>query len=221
MKVVDGFASLFPGDPLLPLPHRVHVAVVHALAQQVLLQLEGARGGGVAGPPVPRPPVTLAVASLATSATSAAAALSHTSKLMSSLLKYFSVNSKYFCQLLIIYHYLDVVVDRAGLAVGGGGDPAVAGLRGLQILPGAVAGVAAGQGAARTRPWTRQVLGIRIRAVGAFWHSFVPDILEGIYDLILKASSALIALRPISALHFKLDASNFVLCFKHKSFKAS
>ena len=179
MKVVDGFASLFPGDPLLPLPHCVHVAVVHALAQQVLLQLEGARGGGVAGPPVSRPPVALAVASLATSATSTAAALSHTSKLMSPLLKYFSVNSKYFCELLIIHHYLDVVVDRAGLAVGGGGDPAVAGLRGLQILPGAVVGVAAGQGAARTRPWTRQVLGIGqlghfdAHSYTTFWKAFM------------------------------------------------
>ena len=129
-------------------------------------------------------------------------------------------NSKHFCHLVIVYHYLDVVVDRAGLAVGGGGDPAVAGLRGLQILPGAVVGVAAGQGAARTRPWTRQVLGIRNRTVGVSSHSFVIDIFEGINDIILIASNALIliALRPISALHFKLNASDFVLCFKHKSF---
>ncbi len=46
VELVDALAPLFPGDALLTLPHRVHVTVVHALAQQVLLQLEaaGARG---------------------------------------------------------------------------------------------------------------------------------------------------------------------------------
>ena len=46
VEVVDALAPLLPGDALLALPHGVHVAVVHALAQQVLLQLEaaGARG---------------------------------------------------------------------------------------------------------------------------------------------------------------------------------
>ena len=46
VEVVDALAPLLPRDALLALPDCVHVAVVHALAQQVLLELEaaGARG---------------------------------------------------------------------------------------------------------------------------------------------------------------------------------
>ena len=42
VEVVDALAPLLPGDALLALPHGVHVAVVHALAQQILLELEAA-----------------------------------------------------------------------------------------------------------------------------------------------------------------------------------
>ena len=46
VKVIDALTPLLPRDALLALPDRVHVAVVHALAQQILLELEaaGARG---------------------------------------------------------------------------------------------------------------------------------------------------------------------------------
>ena len=46
VEVVDALTPLLPRDPLLALPDRVHVAVVHALAQQVLLQLEAPGAGG-------------------------------------------------------------------------------------------------------------------------------------------------------------------------------
>ena len=46
IEVVDALASLLSRHPLLALPDGVHVAVVHALAQQVLLQLEAAGAGG-------------------------------------------------------------------------------------------------------------------------------------------------------------------------------
>ena len=46
VEVVDALASLFSRHPLLALPDGVHVAVVHALAKQVLLQLEAAGAGG-------------------------------------------------------------------------------------------------------------------------------------------------------------------------------
>ena len=55
VKLINGFASLFPCDSLLPLPDGVHVTVVHTLAGQLLLELEGARGrvlAGVSGPAV-------------------------------------------------------------------------------------------------------------------------------------------------------------------------
>ena len=42
VEMVDALAPLLPRDALLALPDRVHVAVVHALAQQVLLELEAA-----------------------------------------------------------------------------------------------------------------------------------------------------------------------------------
>ena len=42
VEVIDALAPLLPRDALLALPDRVHVAVVHALAQQILLELEAA-----------------------------------------------------------------------------------------------------------------------------------------------------------------------------------
>ena len=52
VEVVDALAPLLPSDALLALPDRVHVAVVHALAQQVLLELEVVGAGGCV--PLPR-----------------------------------------------------------------------------------------------------------------------------------------------------------------------
>ena len=46
VEVVDALTPLLPRDALLSLPDRVHVAVVHALAQQILLQLEAPGAGG-------------------------------------------------------------------------------------------------------------------------------------------------------------------------------
>ena len=46
VEVVDALTPLLPSDPLLALPDGVHVAVVHAFAQQVLFQLEAAGAGG-------------------------------------------------------------------------------------------------------------------------------------------------------------------------------
>ena len=40
VEVVDALTPLLPCDALLSLPDCVHVAVVHALAQQVFLELE-------------------------------------------------------------------------------------------------------------------------------------------------------------------------------------
>ena len=88
VELINWFASLFPGDSLLPLPHCVHITVVHTLAPQVFLQLQWAGLVGVAGPPV------LLSSSLTTSVTTITSipptaanipAFSHTSKLVSSL----------------------------------------------------------------------------------------------------------------------------------------
>ena len=56
VQMVNALAPLLPGDALPALPDRVHVAVVHTLAQQVLLKLEAACAGGrVPGPGVGGP----------------------------------------------------------------------------------------------------------------------------------------------------------------------
>ena len=112
VEMIRGFASLFPRHSLLSLPDRVHVTVVHTLAQHVLLQLQWASVAGRVSRSVVSWP---AAAALMT--TSSRSPLSHAPELVSSL------------------RLLHVVVDRAGgLTVGVGADPGVSGLSWLNIL---------------------------------------------------------------------------------------
>ena len=86
VKLINGFASLFPGHSLLPFPHCVHVTVVHTLAPQVFLQLQRPSLVRVTRPSVLTSPIS-PVTTITTVTTTAAtiSAFSDAAELMASL----------------------------------------------------------------------------------------------------------------------------------------